>query len=64
MVYYLCMGRRKISEENIRKIQKVSRSYYVTIPIGLVREFGWREGQKLVVEKSGKEELIVRDWKE
>ncbi len=57
------MGRRRTSEENIRKIQKVSRSYYVTIPISFIREFGWREGQKLVVEKNKKGEIIIKDWK-
>jgi bifunctional DNA-binding transcriptional regulator/antitoxin component of YhaV-PrlF toxin-antitoxin module len=57
------MGRRKISEENIRKIQKVSRSYYVTIPVTLVREFKWQEGQKLVIEKSGKGKITIEDWK-
>jgi len=55
------MGRRKISEENIRKIQKVSRSYYVTIPIEIIRRFGWQEGQKVVVDTRGKE-IVIKDW--
>lgn len=55
------MARRIISEENIRSIQKSRRSYYVTLPIQIVREFGWRETQKVVIEKRGKE-IVIRDW--
>ena len=45
------MARRNLSDEHIRKIQKTSRSYYVTLPVQLVREFGWEVGDELVVEK-------------
>ncbi len=38
-----------------------SGTYYVTLPKDLVRELGWRKGQKVVVEKKG-ETLVVRDW--
>ena len=57
------MGRRKISDESIRNIQKSKGSYYVTLPIQLVREFRWQVGQKVVVEKVGKEKILIRDWK-
>ena len=57
-----CMTRRIMSEENVRNIQKSKRSYYVTLPIQIVREFGWRENQKVVVEKRGKE-IVIKDWK-
>ncbi|MBI2035159.1 MAG: AbrB/MazE/SpoVT family DNA-binding domain-containing protein [Candidatus Liptonbacteria bacterium] len=53
------MARRKLSDENIRKIQKTSRSYYVTIPVQLIREFGWEAGREVVVEKSGPETAII-----
>ncbi|MBI2506682.1 MAG: hypothetical protein HYW00_00895 [Candidatus Colwellbacteria bacterium] len=56
------MTRRTIPEENIRIIQKARRSYYVSLPIQIVREFGWRESQKVVVEKRGRE-ITIRDWK-
>ena len=56
------MGRRKIPDENIRNIQKSKGSYYVTLPIQLVREFRWQVGQKVVVEKAGKEKILIRDW--
>ncbi len=56
------MARRSIPDENIRNIQKSNRCYYVTIPIQLVREFKWQEGQKVVLEKVGKEKILIRDW--
>ena len=56
------MSRRSIPEENIRNIQKSNRCYYVTLPIQLVREFRWQVGQKVVVEKVGKEKILIRDW--
>lgn len=34
---------------------------YVTLPIEYIRKLGWREHQKLVVEKKGKN-LIIKDW--
>ena len=55
------MSRRKISKENIRKIQKSKGSYYVTIPIEYIRDFNWRERQKIKFKKSGKK-LIIEDW--
>ena len=48
----------KISEKNIRKIQKVKRSYYVTLPISYVRELGWDKKRDVIVMKSGKNLLI------
>ena len=56
------MARRKSHEENIRKIKKSGDSYAVTIPITLVRELGWKEKQKVVVEKRGSG-LVIKDWK-
>ena len=48
----------KISEKNIRKIQKVKRSYYVTLPISYVRKLGWDKKRDVIVMKSGKNLLI------
>ena len=56
------MSRQKVHEEEIRKIQSVKGSYMISLPIGEVRELGWREGQKLVVKKRGKGFTVV-DWK-
>ncbi|MDI6717978.1 MAG: hypothetical protein QMD86_02990 [Patescibacteria group bacterium] len=55
------MARRPIPEENIRNIQKSRRSYYITLPIQIVREFRWQEQQKVVVEKRGKE-IVIKDF--
>ena len=60
------MARRKLSENNIRKITRMGgggKSMGVTIPITLMRELKWRERQKVVVKKIGKR-IIIRDWKE
>ena len=56
--------RRKIEERNIRSLGKVAggSSYAITLPIEIIRELGWRKGQKLVVKKHG-EGIIIKDWK-
>lgn len=57
------MSTRKREDENIRNLTKVGKhSIAVTLPIELVRALGWRERQKVVVKKSGKN-LVVSDWK-
>ena len=56
------MGRRTIPEENIRNLQKSRRSYYLNLPIQMIRQLGWKEGQKVVVEKRGRE-IVIKDWK-
>lgn len=62
-------SRKKISatrgskSEPVRKITKTGTyTYYVTIPKVLIDELGWRERQKVVVEKSGNT-VVIRDWK-
>lgn len=54
--------RRKIEKRNIRKVYKKSGSYALTLPIEMVRELKIKDGQKLVVEKRGKN-IIIKDWK-
>ena len=57
------MARRKLGEQNIRKLQKVGNgSVSVTIPIELIRELKWREKQKVVIRRRGKG-LVIEDWK-
>ncbi len=53
------MGRQK--DESIRKIQKIKDTYYISMPILEVRELGWKDGQKVVVKRKGKD-LVVTDW--
>ncbi|RKX32631.1 MAG: hypothetical protein DRP71_11780 [Verrucomicrobia bacterium] len=49
--------------EPVRKITKTGNyTYYVTIPKSLIEELGWKERQKVVVERKGTS-LVVRDWK-
>lgn len=56
------MPRRKLGEEHIRNIQRVNGTYFVTLPIGMMRELEWREHQKVEVRMAGKS-LVVKDWK-
>ncbi|MDP3881239.1 MAG: AbrB/MazE/SpoVT family DNA-binding domain-containing protein [bacterium] len=55
--------RRKLEDRHIRKIQKSGRSYFVRLPIELVRKYGWQEKQKLVVEEAPRKRITIRDWK-
>jgi len=58
------MPRRKMQDNNIRSLTKVSkgRSYCVILPVEIVKELGWRERQKLVVKKI-RGGIVIRDWK-
>ncbi len=57
------MARRKLEDRDIRKLAKRSNgSYVVTLPVEIVRELRWRDGQKLTVRKKGSK-IIVEDWK-
>jgi len=57
------MAKRAQNENQIRKLTKLGgKSLCVTIPIEIIREFGWREKQRLVVRKSGKK-VVVGDWR-
>jgi hypothetical protein len=54
---------RKTEDRNIRKISKIGKqSVGVTLPIEEVRDFGWREKQKVVVERI-KGCFEIRDWR-
>jgi hypothetical protein len=50
----------KNTEKDKRKIQKIKRSYYVTLPISYVREFGWDERRAVTIRKAGKKLLIEK----
>lgn len=56
------MPRRKYSERSTRKIMKSGNSYAITIPIEIIKDFNWKEKQKVVVNKRGKS-IIISDWK-
>lgn len=57
------MGNRSYDERNVRSISHGSNgSYYVTLPLELVKQLGWREKQKVVVTLHGSR-LVIEDWK-
>lgn len=61
------MARQSLGNRHIRKLGKTgnadSPSYYVTLPIDVVRSLKWKDGQKLVVKKS-RNKVVVEDWKD
>ncbi len=58
------MGTTKAGQQHVRSISKNSTgTYQVTLPIGLVRELKWQQGQKVTVVKRGKS-LVITDWQE
>ena len=59
------MARRKIEQQNIRKLTKIGkRSFAVTLPVDLVRAWHWKEKQKVVLEVDNKKKIIkIKDWK-
>ena len=56
---------KKSNAENIRKITRIGRySYAVSIPISVIREWKWKERQKVVLEIDGKKKVIkIKDWR-
>lgn len=57
------MTRRKLDEENIRKLTKVGKtSLAVTLPKAITKKLGWKERQKVIVKLRGKE-ILIKDWK-
>ncbi len=57
------MPRRTLENRNVRKLYKNSGgSVMITLPIELVRNLKWRDGQKVVVSQKN-DSLIITDWK-
>jgi len=56
------MASRKLEKRNVRNIQRFKESYYVTLPIEIVRELKWKERQKVVVKMRGRG-IAIADWK-
>ncbi len=60
------MAIQKLENKNIRKLSRVGsgKTYSVTLPIEGIRDLGWKEKQKVVVEFDKKNKrFIVKDWK-
>ena len=56
---------KKTHKRNIRKLARVGGgvTYAITLPIDGVRELGWKEKQKLVVElDKRRKRFVIRDW--
>jgi bifunctional DNA-binding transcriptional regulator/antitoxin component of YhaV-PrlF toxin-antitoxin module len=54
-----------MAKKYVRKLQRVGGySYALILPKALVKEFGWKERQKLEIVFGGrKHDVVVRDWK-
>ncbi len=51
------------NKKETRKLTKTGRgSMYVILPKELIAHFGWREKQKLTVEKV-KGGILIKDWR-
>jgi len=50
-----------------KKIVKLKKSnvygFSITIPKGMIKKYGWREKQKLVVSDQGRGKLEITDWR-
>lgn len=59
------MSDRRQEDRNIRKIAKIGgTSYGITLPIEVIREFGWKEKQKVVLKINPKNKsILICDWK-
>jgi antitoxin component of MazEF toxin-antitoxin module len=57
------MARRKLDRTKCSQTYKDrGNSISLTLPIDIVRELKWRQGQKVVVAKKGGS-VIIKDWK-
>jgi len=60
------MGRRRIEDRNIRSLTKISngKSYVVTLPIEVIRRWGWQNHQKLTLTiDDARKHIVIEDWK-
>ena len=55
---------KKMIEKKIVKLKKSNvYSFSITIPKGMIKKYGWREKQKLVVSDQGRGKLEITDWR-
>ena len=51
-------------EQHIRRLTKTANhSHYLVLPQSILKKYGWREKQKLVIVDRGRGRLEVRDWR-
>ena len=57
------MPTQKLKNKNVRKLIKLGNgSIALTLPIELVKKFGWKEHQKVTV-RHAHGGLLIKDWK-
>ncbi len=57
---------KKTENKLIRSLSKTggNRTYYVTLPIDIIRKWHWKEKQKLQLKIDDKKKrIIIKDWK-
>lgn len=52
----------KIIEDERKLTLAGGGTYYVTIPMGMIKSLGWRKGEKKVI-KLDKDRIIIEDFK-
>lgn len=58
------MGRRRLEQRNIRKLQKSHGSYHVSIPIDMVRAMKLKERERVIFEyDKRRKRIIIKDYK-
>ena len=62
-ILYNVFMRRKTNKTEVRNIQLSGGSYYVTLPIEIVRKLGWKERQKVVIRSTAGNKIEIKDWK-
>ena len=49
--------------EDVRKLTLTGKTtYYVTIPLSMIRTLGWKKGEKKIIHQEGKR-IVIEDWK-
>ena len=53
-----------MNNEEIRKIASTGPydTYFITLPKKIIRNLGWRKGEKKVIRQQGKR-IVIADWK-
>jgi len=53
----------KIVTQDVRKLTATgSKTYYVTIPLEMIRQLGWKKGEKKIIRLEN-EKIVISDWK-
>lgn len=51
-------------DKSVHKLKKSSAySYSVIIPKEILKKYGWKERQKLVIVDKGQGKIEIRDWR-